>query len=41
VSVGLANIFKLVRVDLVKRMTYLDNPGVVKLGIRTRIRFDF
>ena len=41
VSVGLANIFKLVRVDLVKRMTYLDNPGVVKLGVRTRIRFDF
>lgn len=40
-SVGLANIFKLVRVDLVKRMTYLDNPGVVKLGVRTRIRFDF
>ena len=40
-SVGIANIFKLIRVDLVKRMTYLDNPAISKWGIRTKIRFDF
>ncbi len=41
VSVGVANIFKLVRVDLVKRLTYLDNPEVSQWGIRTRFKFDF
>jgi len=41
VSAGIANIFKLVRVDLVKRLTYLDNPGVSQWGIRTRFKFDF
>ncbi|MBC7889355.1 MAG: carboxypeptidase-like regulatory domain-containing protein [Ferruginibacter sp.] len=41
VSVGIANIFKLIRVDLVKRLTYLDNPGITLWGIRTRVRFDF
>ena len=41
VSVGIANIFKLVRVDVVKRLSYLENPGITKWGIRTRIRFDF
>lgn len=41
VSVGIANIFKLFRVDFVKRLTYLDNPNVLTWGIRTRARFDF
>jgi Family of unknown function (DUF5686)/CarboxypepD_reg-like domain len=41
VSVGLANIFKLIRVDLVKRLTYLDNPDISKWGIRARVKFDF
>lgn len=41
VSVGLANIFKVVRVDLVKRLTYLDNPDISKWGVRARVRFDF
>lgn len=41
VSVGVANIFKLVRVDFVKRLTYLDNPDISKWGIRARVRFDF
>ncbi len=40
-SVGVANIFKLVRVDLVRRFTYLDHPDVPKWGIRTRVRLDF
>ena len=41
VSVGIANIFRLVRVDLVKRLSYLDNPGISTWGIRTRVAFDF
>lgn len=40
-SVGIANIFKLVRVDLIKRFTYLDNPNVSEWGIRARLKFDF
>jgi hypothetical protein len=40
-SVGIANIFKLLRVDLVKRLTYLDHPNVSPLGIRARIKVDF
>jgi len=40
-SVGVENIFKFVRIDLVRRFTYLDNPDVAKWGIRTMIKFDF
>ncbi|MBW8683624.1 DUF5686 and carboxypeptidase-like regulatory domain-containing protein [Chitinophaga rhizophila] len=40
-SVGIANIFKLLRLDLVKRFTYLDNPLISNWGIRGRVRFDF
>ena len=40
-SVGIANIFRLVRVDLVKRFTYLDHPDISSWGIRTRVRLDF
>jgi hypothetical protein len=40
-SVGIENIFKFVRVDLVRRFTYLDHPDVSKWGIRARVKFDF
>ena len=40
-SVGIANIFKLIRVDVVKRLSYLDHPEVAKWGIRARFKFDF
>ena len=40
-SVGIANIFKLFRVDAVRRFTYLDNPNVPEWGIRARVKFDF
>ena len=40
-SVGIENIFKFVRVDLVRRFNYLDHPEVSKWGIRTLIKFDF
>ncbi|MFA9389546.1 MAG: DUF5686 family protein [Prolixibacteraceae bacterium] len=41
VSAGITNIFKFLRVDVVKRLTYLDNPTVNNIGIRARFRFDF
>ncbi|RZL17784.1 MAG: carboxypeptidase-like regulatory domain-containing protein [Pedobacter sp.] len=40
-SVGVSNIFKILRVDLVKRFSYLDNPIVSEWGIRARVKFDF
>ncbi len=40
-SVGVGNIFKLVRVDLVKRFTYLNHPDIPKWGIRARVGFNF
>jgi hypothetical protein len=40
-SVGIGNIFKLLRVDYVKRFTYLDHPNIARWGIRARMRFDF
>ncbi|WP_428331104.1 DUF5686 family protein [Mucilaginibacter sp.] len=40
-SVGIENIFKFVRIDLVRRFTYLDHPDVSKFGIRTMVKFDF
>ena len=40
-SVGVGNIFKVLRVDAVKRFSYLDNPNVSSWGIRARVKFDF
>ena len=40
-SVGIENIFKFVRVDLVHRFTYLDHPDVAKWGIRTLVQLSF
>lgn len=40
-SVGVANVFKFLRVDLVRRFTYLNNPEATKWGIRAKINVDF
>src|SRR5690606_752961 len=40
-SIGLSNIFKVLRIDLVKRFNYLDHPDVSEWGIRTRFKLDF
>lgn len=40
-SVGIANIFKFFRIDVVKRLNYLNNPSVSQWGIRGRFKFDF
>jgi len=41
VSVGIGNIFKVFRVDVVRRMTYLNYPNVSEYGIRARFKVDF
>jgi hypothetical protein len=38
---AIANIFKLIRIDFIKRFTYLDHPDIPKYGIRFRAHFDF
>lgn len=40
-NVGIDNIFKVLRVDYVRRFTYLDHPNIAKWGIRVRFRFTF
>ncbi len=40
-SVGIGNIFNFFRIDVVKRLTYLDHPNVSDIGIRGRFKFDF
>jgi hypothetical protein len=40
-SVGLGNIFKLFRVDLLKRFNYLNHPEVAEWGVRASFKFDF
>ncbi len=41
-SFGIENIFKVIRLDLVKRLSYLDNPNVTTSWTpRFRVRFDF
>ncbi|MDP4150037.1 MAG: DUF5686 family protein [Bacteroidota bacterium] len=38
---AIANIFKLFRVDFIKRFTYLNHPEIPPYGIRVRAKFDF
>lgn len=40
-SIGIENIFKFVRIDALYRLSYLDNPDIVKFGIRAKLQFDF
>ena len=40
-SVGIGNIFRVVRVDYVRRLNYLDLPNVSKSGIRMRAKLEF
>lgn len=41
VSAGVGNVLKFFRVELIKRLTYLDHPHVSEIGIRGRFKFDF
>lgn len=40
-SVGIGNLFKIFRIDLVKRFNYLDHSHVSEWGLRMRFRLDF
>ena len=40
-SVGIYNIFSIIRLDLVKRWTYLDHPDISKIGLRISTNFNF
>jgi hypothetical protein len=40
-AIGIENIFKVLRVDFIWRLSYLDNPDIVKYGIRAKFQFDF
>lgn len=40
-SIGIGNILQFFRVDYVKRLTYLDNPGIEKSGFRVSFEFTF
>ena len=40
-NVGLHNILKFIRIDYVRRLNYLNYPGVKKHGVRFCIDFDF
>ena len=40
-SVGLENIFKILRIDYYRRLTDLDHPDIKKGGIRIALRFTF
>lgn len=40
-SVGLENIFKILRIDYYRRLTYLNHPGIKKNGVRIALRFSF
>ncbi len=41
VGVGIENIFKVLRVDYIRRLTYTDLPGVKKWGIRIQFHIQF
>jgi hypothetical protein len=40
-GVGIENIFKILRFDVLWRMTQLDNPNIQKIGVRGSFRFNF
>ncbi len=40
-SIGIENIFKVLRVDFIWRLNYLDHPDIVKYGIRAKFDVQF
>jgi hypothetical protein len=41
VGYGVENIFKLLRVDFIHRVTYLSNPGIKRFGVKLSVQFTF
>jgi hypothetical protein len=40
-GMGIENIFKVLRVEVVKRFTHLNNPDVSEFGVRARVKMTF
>lgn len=40
-SVGISNLFRVLRIDYVQRLSYLENPNVSKWGIRLRLKLEY
>lgn len=40
-SLGVGNIFKVFRLDVVRRLTYLDHPNVAAWGLSGRFKVNF
>jgi len=40
-SAGIENIFKVLRLDLVRRLSYLDHPDATRWGVRARVLVQF
>lgn len=40
-QIGIGNIFKIIRIDLIRRFSYLDHPGVSKFGVRGQLKVYF
>ncbi len=40
-SIGITNIFRFLRVDLIRRFSYLDHPGTTKYGVRFGVWVEF
>lgn len=38
---GIGNIFKVFRIDVTRRLNYLDNPNTSKWRVQGEIQFDF
>jgi hypothetical protein len=41
VAGGIENIFKIIRIDAMWRLNYLDHPNIAKFGIRGAFEFTF
>ena len=41
VCVGIHNIFKILHIEYVRRLTYLNNPGINKNGVRLMMMVTF
>ena len=40
-SIGISNIFKIIRIDVIRRFSYLDHPGVAEYGIKGSFAVEF
>ena len=40
-ALGIENIFKVLRIDALYRLSYLDNPNIVRFGFRAKLQVDF